>query len=48
MIVSNIPERTTPNMLFKIFGVYGNVLKVKILYKKRDTALVEYETEEQA
>ena len=30
-------------MLFTLFGLYVNVLRVKILYKKRDTALIEYE-----
>jgi len=29
-------------------GVYGNVLRVKILYNKKDTALVEYYDPEQA
>jgi hypothetical protein len=33
-------------MLFKLFGLYGNVFKVKILFKKRDNALIEYENEE--
>ena len=30
-------------MLFKLFGVYGNVMKVKILFKKRDNALIEFQ-----
>jgi RNA recognition motif-containing protein len=35
-------------MLFKLFGVYGNVMRVKILYKKRDNALIEFKDENQA
>jgi hnRNP-L/PTB/hephaestus splicing factor len=32
----------TCDQLFSLFGVYGNVERVKILYGKRDTALVQY------
>lgn len=48
LIVSNLPDQTSSQMLFKLFGVYGNVMKVKILFKKRDTALIEYQTVESA
>lgn len=41
-------EQTTPQVLFTLFGVYGDVLRVKILFNKRDTALVEFATEAQA
>lgn len=42
LIVSNLPLNSTPLALFRLFGVYGNVIKVKIMFKKRDNALVEY------
>ena len=28
------------DLLFRLFGVYGDVLRVKILYNKPDTALI--------
>jgi len=43
LIVSNLPPKTLPYYLFKLFGVYGNVMRVKILFNKRDNALVEFE-----
>ena len=41
LIVGNIPLDANPYMLFRLFGSYGNVNKVKILFKKRDNALIE-------
>lgn len=38
----------TPYDLFILFGVYGDVHRVKILYEKRDSALVEFATPAQA
>jgi hypothetical protein len=37
-----------PDDLFILFGVYGDVIRVKILYNRKDTALVQYQTAEQA
>ncbi|KAL6058089.1 Polypyrimidine tract-binding protein 2 [Balamuthia mandrillaris] len=43
LIVSNLtPERILPDHIFTLFGVYGDVLRVKILYNKPDTALVQF------
>jgi len=42
VLVSNLPDTATCDMLFTLFGVYGDVIRVKILYNKRDTALVQY------
>ncbi|NWR36452.1 PTBP1 protein, partial [Tachuris rubrigastra] len=42
LLVSNlIPERVTPQCLFILFGVYGDVQRVKILFKKQENALVQ-------
>lgn len=41
-------ERTTPDILFSLFGVYGDVLRVKILYQKRDTAMIQFSSPQQA
>ena len=41
LIVSNLPLSCNSVTLFRLFGLYGNVMKVKIMYKKRDTALVQ-------
>eukprot|EP00357_Protocruzia_adherens_P002259 CAMPEP_0115026552 /NCGR_PEP_ID=MMETSP0216-20121206/34831_1 /TAXON_ID=223996 /ORGANISM="Protocruzia adherens, Strain Boccale" /LENGTH=526 /DNA_ID=CAMNT_0002401683 /DNA_START=30 /DNA_END=1610 /DNA_ORIENTATION=- len=48
LLVSRFPETTTPDMLFKVFGLYGNVMRVKIFYKKRDQGLVQFELPEDA
>ncbi len=48
LIVNNIPANTYPYLLFKLFGLYGNVKKVKIMLKKRDTALIEFQDLPQA
>jgi polypyrimidine tract-binding protein 2 len=43
VLVSNLdPDRTLPDELFTLFGVYGDVTKVKILYNKKDSALVQF------
>jgi len=43
VLVSNLPEeRATCDVLFTLFGVYGDVQRVKILYNKRDTALIQF------
>lgn len=43
LLVSNLdPERITPDILFALFGMYGDVMRVKILYNKPNTALVQF------
>jgi polypyrimidine tract-binding protein 1 len=42
LIASGFPEDITPYRIFRLFSLYGNVTKVKIMFKKRDTALVQY------
>ncbi|KAF4527860.1 hypothetical protein B566_EDAN017015 [Ephemera danica] len=42
LLVSNLNEEmVTPDALFTLFGVYGDVLRVKILFNKKDSALVQ-------
>lgn len=49
LIVNGLdPERVTPDVLFTLFGVYGDVLRVKILYNKTDTALIQFASPQQA
>eukprot|EP00026_Physarum_polycephalum_P002718 Phypoly_transcript_02726.p1 GENE.Phypoly_transcript_02726~~Phypoly_transcript_02726.p1 ORF type:complete len:556 (+),score=101.07 Phypoly_transcript_02726:920-2587(+) len=49
VIVSGLnEEQVTPDSIFTLFGVYGDVLKVKILFTKKDTALVQLATPQQA
>lgn len=50
LLVNNLgpPEKITPDTLFALFGVYGDVLRVKILFNKRDTAMIQYATPSQA
>jgi polypyrimidine tract-binding protein 2 len=43
VIVSNLNEETVnPDAVFTLFGMYGIVQRVKILYNKKDTALVQF------
>lgn len=43
LIVSNLDEeKANPDVVFALFGVYGTVLRVKIMYNKKDTALVQF------
>lgn len=43
VIVSNLDEgKVDPDAIFTLFGVYGIVLRVKILFNKKDTALVQF------
>jgi hnRNP-L/PTB/hephaestus splicing factor len=44
----NLSEQATPDMLFNLFSIYGNVQRVKIFFKRRDMGLVQYETHQQA
>lgn len=41
-------EKMTPDDLFNLFGVYGDVHRVKIMYDKRNMALVQMATPQQA
>jgi hnRNP-L/PTB/hephaestus splicing factor len=38
----------SPHALFILFGVYGDVMRVKILYSKRDSALIQFREPQQA
>ncbi|XP_033636985.1 polypyrimidine tract-binding protein 1-like isoform X2 [Asterias rubens] len=49
LLVSNLnTELVTPQALFTLFGVYGDVKRVKILYEKRDNALIQMADAHQA
>eukprot|EP00906_Rhabdomonas_costata_P027494 RCo039039 len=49
VLVGNLnTEKVTPLALFKLFGTCGDVMRVKIMYNKRDTALIQFRTETQA
>ncbi|XP_056594256.1 polypyrimidine tract-binding protein 2 isoform X1 [Triplophysa dalaica] len=42
LLVSNLNEEmVTPQSLFTLFGVYGDVQRVKILFNKKDSALIQ-------
>ncbi|CAG0885320.1 unnamed protein product [Darwinula stevensoni] len=42
LLVSNLNENeVSPDALFTLFGVYGDVQRVKILYNKKDSALIQ-------
>jgi RNA recognition motif-containing protein len=48
VMVRNLPENTTCDDLFKLFGMYGNISKVKIFYKTPDSGLVQFQESHQA
>lgn len=49
LLVSNLNEEfCTPEALFTLFGVYGDVLRVKILFNKKDSALINFSNCQQA
>eukprot|EP01135_Chromosphaera_perkinsii_P010089 Nk52_evm14s2011 gene=Nk52_evmTU14s2011 len=49
LICSNLnEERITCDSLFTLFGVYADVQRVKILYNKKDTALIQVANPQQA
>ena len=48
VFLHNMDQRTTPDMVFNLFSLYGNVLRVKIFFKKRDMGLVQFEDHQQA
>ncbi|XP_028824424.1 polypyrimidine tract-binding protein 2 isoform X2 [Denticeps clupeoides] len=49
LLVSNLNEEmVTPQSLFTLFGVYGDVQRVKILYNKKDSALIQMADANQA
>ncbi|KAK3928299.1 Polypyrimidine tract-binding protein 2 [Frankliniella fusca] len=49
LLVTSLDEHIiTPDHLFTLFGVYGHVLRVKILYSKKDCALVQMADPSQA
>ncbi|KAJ8687656.1 hypothetical protein QAD02_023450 [Eretmocerus hayati] len=49
LLISNLNEEmVTPDALFTLFGVYGDVQRVKILYNKKDSALIQMAEPHQA
>ncbi|XP_013778741.1 polypyrimidine tract-binding protein 3-like isoform X1 [Limulus polyphemus] len=49
LLVSNLNEQVvTPDALFILFGVYGDVIRVKILFGKKDNALIQMAEPHQA
>lgn len=49
LLVSNLDEeQTEPDNLFILFGNYGDVQRVKIMFNKKDTALVQMTNPQQA
>uniref|UniRef100_A0A4W6CQV1 Polypyrimidine tract binding protein 3 n=1 Tax=Lates calcarifer TaxID=8187 RepID=A0A4W6CQV1_LATCA len=49
LLVSNLnPESVSPHCLFILFGVYGDVQRVKILFNKKENALVQMSDATQA
>jgi len=46
--VKDLPENITPLMLFRLFGMYGNVMKIKILFNHPEKAFIEFQSPLQA
>ena len=41
-------QTIVPDTLFTLFGVYGDVIRVKIMYQKKHTALIQFTNSQQA
>lgn len=48
LLVKNLPDNITPLMLFRLFGMYGNVMKIKILFNNPEKAFIEFQSSPQA
>jgi len=49
LLVNNLtPDKIDCDKLFILFGVYGDVLRVKVLFNKRETAMIQFATPQQA
>ncbi|XP_013888903.1 polypyrimidine tract-binding protein 3 [Austrofundulus limnaeus] len=49
LLVSNLnPEKVSPHCLFILFGVYGDVQRVKLLFNKKENALIQMSDSTQA
>jgi hypothetical protein len=48
LLLDNLPDDVTPDMLFTLVGVYADVDRVKILYNKKGSALVQVREQSQA
>ncbi|XP_053214970.1 polypyrimidine tract-binding protein 2-like isoform X1 [Panonychus citri] len=49
LLASNLNEQmVTPDAIFTLFGVYGDVMRVKILFHKKDNALIQMSEPQQA
>jgi len=46
--VKDLPENITPLMLFRLFGMYGNVMKIKILFNHPEKGFIEFQSPLQA
>eukprot|EP01063_Lacrimia_lanifica_P030687 TRINITY_DN4919_c0_g1_i1.p1 TRINITY_DN4919_c0_g1~~TRINITY_DN4919_c0_g1_i1.p1 ORF type:complete len:636 (+),score=211.90 TRINITY_DN4919_c0_g1_i1:66-1973(+) len=46
VLVKNLLDGTSPDAIFRLFGTCGDVKAVKIMYKKRTTAVVQFATPE--
>nr|WMV69962.1 polypyrimidine tract-binding protein 1/2 [Euglena gracilis]BDX17178.1 polypyrimidine tract-binding protein C [Euglena gracilis] len=48
LLVNGLDDKIKPEELFNLFGTCGDVMKVKILFNKRDSALLEFRNSSQA
>lgn len=48
VMVKNLPDGIACQHLFRLFGMYGNVMKIKIFFKNPENALIEFQESSQA
>ncbi|EGG16362.1 RNA-binding region RNP-1 domain-containing protein [Cavenderia fasciculata] len=48
LIVGGLPLSASPQDLFNLFGVYGDPIRIKIMFNKKDTALIQMNLPQQA
>ena len=48
LYTTGIAEGVSPDMLFKLFGCYGDVLRVKLMYMEKQAALIQFRSASEA
>jgi hnRNP-L/PTB/hephaestus splicing factor len=48
VLVNKLSPNATHDMLFTLFGLYGDVIRIKVLYNKKDTCMIQFSNAQQA
>ena len=48
LLVGNLSEKCTPDILYALFSCYGDIQRIKILYNKRENSLIQFGSSQHA